>query len=243
MRRTVPLFVVMAALAGCGAGHKTTFVRVHFRAADGVQLDGRLFGSGNKGVVLVHMGRGGDTQNDWAGVARLLAGKGFRVLTYDRRGVCLRNGTGCSEGIDDYATSWKDLVGAARFLRSQGAETTVVAGASFGAMASLYAASKGRIHPAGLIEFAGINNASGYAFDRKDVRRIRGRKLFISARHDVYGGGDAARQWFAWASPPKELELLPGTQHGTDLLQPGNPFRTRVERILVAFVEKAQRAR
>jgi pimeloyl-ACP methyl ester carboxylesterase len=240
--RILPALVLAAILAGCGGGHGPAVERVHFRATDGVLLDGRLYGSGDKGVVLVHMGRGGDTQNDWSGVARLLAGNGFLVLTYDRRGVCVRNGTGCSEGIDDYARSWKDIVGAARFLRSQEAEMTVVAGASIGAMASLYAASRHEIEPAGLIEFAGINHASGYDFDRLQIRRIRGLKLFLSARNDAYGGGDAAQQWFRWASPPKRLELLPGTAHGTDLLQPGSPVRRRVEQLLVQFVEEAGRS-
>ena len=214
---------------------------VQFRAADGVLLDGRLFGSGDKGVVLVHMGRGGDTQNDWSGVARLLAQKGFRVLTYDRRGVCIRNGTGCSHGYDDYAASWKDIVGALRFLRTKGVTTKVVAGASIGAMASLYAASRHEIRPAGLIEFAGINHASGYDFDRAQIHGIGGSKLFLSARQDVYGGGEAARQWYGWASLPKKLELVPGTQHGTDLLQPRNRLRRRIEQIIVKFVENASR--
>jgi pimeloyl-ACP methyl ester carboxylesterase len=241
MRRVAPALAVAAVLAGCGGSHQSAVDHVHFRATDGVLLDGRLFGSGDKGVVLVHMGRGGDTQNDWAGVARLLARKGFRVLTYDRRGVCIRNGTGCSRGSDDYASSWKDVVGAVDFLRAKGIEPSVVAGASIGAMASLYAAARHKIAPAGLFEFAGINHASGYDFDRAQIRRIRGLKLFLSARNDVYGGGDAAREWFRWASPPKRLELLPGTAHGTDLLQPGSKVRRRVERVLVQFVTEAGR--
>jgi predicted alpha/beta hydrolase len=84
-------FVVTA----CGGGQSRTGVEhVHFPASDGVLLDGRLYGRGDLGVVLVHMGRPIDTQSDWAGVARLLARKGFHALTYDRRGVCIRGGTG-----------------------------------------------------------------------------------------------------------------------------------------------------
>jgi pimeloyl-ACP methyl ester carboxylesterase len=235
---SLALLGVVLVAAGCG-GQSGSVERVHFRASDGVLLDGRLFGKGDEGVVLVHMGRPEDTQADWADLARLLTGKGFLVLTYDRRGVCLRGGTGCSKGFDSYESSWRDIVGAVAFLRGKGAKKMVVAGASIGAMASLYAASEHHIRPAGLIEFAGINHASGYGFHRAQIHRIPGMKLFLSARRDVYGGAQAAREWFGWASPPKRLELVPGSDHGTDLLKPGNPLRRRVERLVVGFVEQS----
>ena len=192
------LAVLGAALvvAGCGDHSGAAYERHHFHASDGVPLDGRLFGKGDEGVVLVHMGRPGDTQADWAGLARVLAGKGYLVLTYNRRGICPRRGAGCSKGFDSYEESWRDVVGAVRFLRERGARKTVVVGASIGAMSSLYAASEGKIRPAALIEFAGINNASGYSFDRPQIHRISGLKVFLSARQDVYGGGEAAREWF-----------------------------------------------
>jgi len=236
------LCATAVAAGGCGGGGSagpTSFERVHFFATDGVRLDGRLFGDGKVGVVLTHMGRPGDTQRDWLGLARTLAAKDYRVLTYNRRGVCPGGPAGCSGGIDEYDNDWKDVVGAAKFLRQRKAEQIVLAGASIGAMASLYAASQGRVRPVALIEFAGINNASGYAFGRPDIARIRGAKLFLSARHDVYGGGPAPREWYRWATPPKRLELVPGTDHGTDLLGPGNPQHARVLALIVDFLEQA----
>jgi pimeloyl-ACP methyl ester carboxylesterase len=235
------LLVVALFAAGCGGQGAPAYQRVHFRASDGVLLDGRLFGDGADGVVLVHMGRPEDSQADWAGMARVLADKGFLVLTYDRRGVCPRHGAGCSNGLDSYESSWRDVVGAVRFLRGKGARKTVVAGASIGAMASLYAVSEQKIRPAGLIEFAGINHASGYGFDRAQIRRIKCPKLFLSARQDVYGGGQAAREWFRWASPPRRLVLVPGGEHGTDILRADNPQRQHVEAIIAGFVELALR--
>ncbi|HEU4831977.1 MAG TPA: hypothetical protein VFU18_04640 [Actinomycetota bacterium] len=59
---------------------------VRFRGAGGVRLEGRVFGSGDVGVVLGHM-RPGD-QSQWLGFVALLADRGYMVLTYDRRGVC-----------------------------------------------------------------------------------------------------------------------------------------------------------
>jgi len=217
---------------------KTPFERVRFRAADGVRLDGRLFGSGRFGIVLVHMGRGGDSQADWLELARRLS-RNYLVLTYDRRGVCPGGRAGCSGGVDDYASSWKDVVGAARFIRSKGAERIGFVGASIGATSSLYAASQRRIDPIALVEFAGINHASGYEFDRAQLQRIPGHKLFLSSRADIYGGADAAREWYGWAKPPKRLELVPGSEHGTDLLRRGNPLRRRVSNVIVRFLDGA----
>lgn len=234
---------LVLAVAGCGGGEDGRptgpFERIHFHASDGVLLDGRLFGRGRVGVVLVHMGRGGDSQADWAALARALSARGYSALTYDRRGVCPQGGAGCSAGPDDYATSWKDVVGAVAFLRMRGVERTVVVGASVGAMSSLYAAALGRIRPAGLIEFGGINHASGYDFDRSQINRIPGFKVFLSSQADIYGGADAAREWYAWASPPKRLALVPGSAHGTDLLRPTHPLHERVEKLILGFVEEA----
>ena len=227
--------------AGCGGHGRPGYTRLHFRASDGVLLDGRLFGKGDEGVVLVHMGRPGDTQADWASLARVLAGKGLRVLTFDRRGICPKHGAGCSKGFDSYEQSWRDVVGAVHFLRSKGVRKAVVVGASIGAMSSLYAVSEDKIRPAALIEFAGINNASGYGFDRQQIHRIPGLKVFLSARDDPYGGAQAARQWFHWASPPRRLALVPGDDHGTDYLRAGNPQRRHVERLIAGFVELALR--
>ena len=210
--------------------------RLRFRATDGVLLDGRLFGRGRTGVVLSHMGRPGDTQADWFPAARALAARGFTALTYDRRGVCPGGAAGCSKGVDDYATSWRDVVGAVRFLHSRGVRKVVLVGASIGAMSSLYSVTAHKVDAAGLIEIGGINNASGYSFDRRDLRSVRGRKLFVSSRHDIYGGASAARQWSAWAREPKRLVLLPGELHGTDMLD-DRRLRTRLIGLVVEFVQ------
>jgi uncharacterized protein len=241
-KHVIPRALIALALC-CGllaqnAGGATAWRRVHFRASDGVLLDGRLFGHGRVGVVLSHMGRGGDTQADWRELAELLAAKGYLALTYDRRGVCPGGSGGCSKGIDDYALAWRDVVGATGYLRQQGARRIVLIGASIGAMSSLYAAES-RVRTAALVEFAGINHASGYAFARADIRRIAGAKLFLSSRRDIYGGGDAARQWFGWAKPPRQLELVPGTEHGTDLLLPSSPQRKPIESVILRFVTQA----
>jgi len=41
-----------------------------------------------------------------------------------------------------------------------------------------------------------------------------------------------------WARPPKDLELLPGSEHGTDLLRVDDLLRKRVESLLLGFVDE-----
>jgi predicted alpha/beta hydrolase len=225
---------LLAAASGCGGAeqHAAAAAPVRFTTPDGVQLAGKLYGDGDVAVVLSHMGRTGDTQAEWAGLARTLAARGYLALTYNRRGIPP------SKGDDSYSGSWQDVVGADRFVRSRGAGKVIPVGASIGAMSSLYAAAHGAVQPAGLAELAGIEGGA-YSYRRRDVHSIGGLKLFVSSRDDIYGGASAARHWYRWASSPKRLALLPGEQHGTDMLAPGQPTAKRLRDILVKFVDDA----
>jgi pimeloyl-ACP methyl ester carboxylesterase len=213
--------------------------RVGFAAADGIRLSGIAFGDGPVGVLFAHMGRGGDTQADFYPLARALSDRGYFALTYNRRGVCGAPGRECSEGFDDYARSWKDVVGAAEFVRSRGATSVVLIGASIGAMASLRAAVSHRVYPAGLIEIGGVNHASGYDFSRAQLQELEGAKLFVSSAGDIYGGADAAREWYGWANQPKQLEILPGGEHGTDMLRKGEPTARPLVKLVLRFLMRA----
>jgi dienelactone hydrolase len=209
---------------------------VVFEAVDGVRLIGRVFGEGAVGVVLAHMGRAGDTQADFYPLARELAERGYLALTYNRRGVCGAGGRDCSQGFDDFASSWNDVVGAVEAVRSRGATSVVLIGASIGAMAALYAAVSHRVEPAALIEIGGVNHESGYCFSREQLQQLTGAKLFVSSAHDVYGGAEAAREWHGWANEPKQLEILAGAQHGTDMLRQGEPTAKPLVELVLRFL-------
>jgi dienelactone hydrolase len=244
---TVPLVAGALVLAACGTSSERDSThrsskrgeRVVFEAADGVRLTGMLFGGGLVGVIFVHMGRGGDTQADFYTLARALAGRGYLALTYNRRGVCGASGRQCSQGADDYASSWKDVVGAVEYLRSRGAASVVLIGASIGAMASLYAAASHRVEPAALIEIGGVNHASSYDFTRQQLQGVAGAKLFVSSADDVYGGADAAREWYSWATEPRQLAILPGAAHGTDMLPSGEPTARPLVRLVLRFLARS----
>lgn len=183
------------------------------------------------------MGRTGDDQSDWFGVASFLAGRGYLVLTYNRRGVCPGGEEGCSRGEDDLAEHWKDVLGALRFLRHAGARMVFLGGASIGAMATFYAAEQPEVDVDGVIWIAGVDFGSGYMFDRADVSRVSGPKLFVSARSDSYGGAYSARLLYRWAMPPRHLELVRSDRHGTDMLAE-DPAGAEVAEMIVEFLER-----
>jgi pimeloyl-ACP methyl ester carboxylesterase len=222
--------------AGVG---RTTGEKVTFEAADGVKLSGRIFGDGRVGVVMAHMGRAGDTSTDWRRLARELAEHEYTALAYNRRGVCSERGRECSGGYDSYASSWKDVVGAIRFLRARGASEIVCMGASIGAMACLHALSTSSVKADALVEIAGVNHRSGYDFSRTQIRALEGHKLFISSAGDAYGAAGDAREWYRWASEPKQLGILDGSAHGTDMLGADQPTERPLTELLIAFLSRA----
>ncbi len=191
---------------------------VHFRTADGIRLVGRMFGSGTVGVVLSHQGGTAANQSDWWGMARLLADRGYRVLTYDFRGICPGGVAGCSGGTFGGPTQWKDLLAAVGFIRAAGARRVVVGGASIGAMASLVVAGRPVQHIAGVISLSGGEDLSGiYELGRESIQRISAPKLFIAGRYDREFAA-SARDWLRWATPPVDGRVLNTGLHGTDML-------------------------
>lgn len=208
---------------------------VRFRASDGVRLGGRLFGDGEVGVVLSHMDNS-EGQQSWWGLAALLADEGYRVLTYNRRGVCPGGYRGCSEGDRDRNEGWKDVVGAVALLRSRGSDRVVVGGASWGAIESLVVAARQDADVDGLIWVAG-----------GDLYRVPVSELVV--RTDVpkllmagkFEGCCAyvVREMYRAAPKPKELVLLPTGEHGTDVLSWEDPaVADAFRRAILEFLEQ-----
>lgn len=190
---------------------------VRFRVAGGVELEGRVFGSGNVGVVLAHM-RPAD-QSQWLGFAALLADNGYLVLTYDRRGVCPGGELGCSGGSGS-EPGWEDLAFAVDLLREEGASRVVVGGASLGAMESLYALSQG-LDADGLIWVSGADLYGGVPVTEQ-LQGVRVPKLLMAGEFD--SDAVALRPEVERAAlPPKDVVLLDTGEHGTDILEFGDP--------------------
>src|SRR6266496_1649665 len=176
-----------------------------------------VLGSGPTGVVLSNQ----SDQNlcGWLGFGRKLAARGFRVLLYDY-----------GAAVDPAA----DVALAAARLRSLGASTVLLVGASEGAKASLVAASRLEPPAAGVVSLSAERTLQG-----TDVlpaaSRLRVPVLFISARGDELVGSATGQLYrAATRAPSRRLEVVPGTAHGTDLL--GGQAGGRVQSMIVDFL-------
>ncbi len=188
---------------------------VTFESADGVRLEGRLFGEGTTGVVLSHMFPA--DQSSWYDFATRLADEGYLVLTYDFRGYCPGGDAGCSAGDRDVAAIWQDVLGAIDFIRQEGASRVSLLGASMGGTASLIAAAEEGNGVAAMVTLSAPASFEGLVVDENVLTRVTAAKLFVA------GVGDApaavsAQALYDLSPPPKRVEILASDDHGTDLL-------------------------
>ncbi len=184
----------------------------------GATLDAAVFGHGRVGVVLAHE-RGGSLCN-WASIAPDLADQGYRVLIFD---------------FGDPATTASDMHAATEELRRLGAKKIVIGGASLGGTAALMAAARERdvIGAFSLSAPAVYGNAEGLPA----VRRFHAPVLFVAAAEDSHFADDARRLYRAAVSREKELLVVPGSEHGTDLY--GGPAAERVRRAVDDLLAEA----
>ena len=185
--------------------------RVSFPTQDGGLVYADVYGKGDHGVVLAHGGR--FNKESWEQQARALAAAGFRVLAFDFRGYGQSRGPGQSDPLS--APLHLDVLAAVRYLKTS-AKTVSVVGASMGGGAAADAsieAEPGEIDR--LVLLAAV--AGG------PPERIKGRKLFITARNDTTATGTPRiiriREQFEKAPDPKELVILEGSAHAQFLFQ------------------------
>ncbi len=188
---------------------------VTFESTDGVSLSGRLFGSGRVGVVLSHMLPA--DQASWWDFARQLSERGYLALTYDFRGYCPGGDAGCSKGDRDVSAIWQDVLGAIDEVRSAGATRVALIGASMGGTASLVAAAEPDVDVQAVVTLSAPVSIEGLVADADLVSTIRAAKLFTAGTGDAQAA-DAAQQLFAAAAQPKDIDIVPSDDHGTDLL-------------------------
>ncbi len=184
---------------------------VTFPTEDGVTLGGHVFGSGHEGVILAHMYPA--DQSSWYPTAQRLAQDGYLVLTFDFRGY------GESGGEKEIDLMDRDVTAAIGQIRMEGAAEVILVGASMGGTASLVAGDKAQalssIRLAGIatlsapVEFRGLSAADA-------VPRIAVPLLFVAADKDP--GAAGARELEQLSSGEGILEIVPGSDHGTDLL-------------------------
>lgn len=170
---------------------------VTFTAAN-EQVPGAEFGSGRVGVVLAHEYMA--NLCGWVAYAKHLRDLGYRALAFDFR----------THLADDVSA-------AAQQLRSDGATRIVVMGASMGGTSALVAAASSTPSVAAVAAlsapgtFMGLDGVAA-------ARQLRMPVMFMAAQDNGEFPSDARTMYAACPSAHKQLELLAGSDHGTQLL-------------------------
>lgn len=197
--------------AACGGSEDTTPGRVvRFDSADGSELAGEVRGEGQTGVILAHMFPA--NRSSWDRFAGLLAEQGYLSLNFDFRGY------GDSPGNQDIPLLWQDVLGAVEEVRRRGAGQVVVIGASMGGTAALVAASRAELD--GVITLSAPSTFMGIAAPPEVVQAVDEPKLFIAAQGDGQAAA-TAQGFYNDASGAKRLEIVNGSEHGSNLLEGG----------------------
>jgi alpha/beta superfamily hydrolase len=182
---------------------------VRFTTPDGVELEGRIFGSGTKAIVLAHME--GSDMTAFFPLAQVLADFGYRALAFNFRGHGGSGGEGFRVGIDTRA--------AVDLMVFDGATQVGFVGASMGGTGAIAAAAKnpdvvGGVALSPPFKFEGVD-AKIEAID------VSAPVLFIIADGDVDENGGRYRDHAIeiGRSHPETMQVLTmtGSSHGTDL--------------------------
>jgi predicted alpha/beta-hydrolase family hydrolase len=240
--RAVALAVALATAAGgCATSRQeernadiAASTAVSFRSSDGLRLAGRVFGDGPVGVVLAHMFPA--DQTSWWAFARILAPKGFTVLTFDFRGYCPGGVAGCSEGERDVAAMWQDVLGAVDFMVARGMVRVMLVGASMGGTTSLVAAAQPGVPVVAIVALSAPQSFEGLTADRTVLGNVTAAKLFVAGNADPTGAATAALAMFEESPLPKKVEIVTSSDHGTDLLT-GNQAG-RVQTLIMGYLEQ-----
>lgn len=177
---------------------------VRFSTSDGLQLRGKLFGTGPTAVVLAHMFPADGAS--WYPTAERLAEAGYTALAFNFRGYAP------SAGSKDVAKAADDLLAAVEFLRGAGAERLTLVGASMGGTAALIAAARTSVQAtvaiSAPISFQGLDAS-------EEASGIRVPVLLLASEDDGSAAGSLRK--LAGMIPGATAKLYEGSAHGTNL--------------------------
>jgi len=200
-----------------------------FKASDGVRLYGIEAGTGRTAVVLAH--EGGADLCGWLVYVRTLLKGGLRVFAFDFRGYSPSQAPSSAS-----LALGRDLAGAVRRVRTDGATNVFLMGASMGGAAVVQ--NSAGIAVAGRISLSGTRLWSGYGInDPAGVRRVSAPFLYIGSRDDWKAPRSEALSVFGMiGSADKKIVLYPGSAHGWDLLdQP--PYGARSRALILRWIK------
>jgi pimeloyl-ACP methyl ester carboxylesterase len=182
---------------------------VPLRASDGARIYGVAVGKGQTGLVLVH--QYGSDHCEFMNLARDLAPLGYRLLVIDLRD----NGSSRGGAPGRYD---RDVAAAVGWLRANGSTRVKLVGASMGGTAVLVAAATIAPRVDGVVSLSAP--AAYYGLDAlKAVKRSSVPVRFVVAVSDAPFAADARRLAQAAAAKDKAILRLPGSAHGSSLLE------------------------
>jgi pimeloyl-ACP methyl ester carboxylesterase len=205
-------------------------VAVAITAADGATIQADVYGTGPRGVVLLHGGQ--FDKASWRSQAQVLERAGFRSVATDFRAAAASRAGRETSCLYDAACLAKDALAAVRYLRRTGATSLAIVGGSLGGGAAAQAAIDAE--PG---EIDRIVLLAPMAVDAPE--RIRVPAMFILARDDANAGGPrlpGIRAQYEKTSGPKELVLLDGGAHAQFLF--ASPQGEEAMRAILRFLEQ-----
>jgi len=222
---TASAATLLFVLSACGNPAQQTLTQalkdsraVTFPAPGHVRLAGRLFGSESDAAGVVLASEYTSDQRNWFDLADRLASQGYRVLTFDYRGVCPGGAGGCSQGTKDAEAMPGDIAAAAAYLRSVGTLRLGIVGAVEGGTAALVTAS----HPirglTTVVTLSAPQTADGVVAGPTVLQAITVAKKFIAGEADPTGS-QAAQAFYDESLPPKAVLILTTADRGTALLE------------------------
>jgi pimeloyl-ACP methyl ester carboxylesterase len=199
---------------------------VRFGVGGATNLAGLIGGDGSTGVVLAHQAEADLCQ--WILGFNELIGKGYRVLAFDFHG---HGSSQSSEaGFDE------DVVAAAAELRSAGASTVVLVGASMGGTFSIAAAARVSPPVAGVVSVSGPLAYGGVSAEQA-APEVAVPALFLAQQDDgLFGDAALAFGKAATASPDARAVVTSGAIHGVPLVIEGGDPKLRAA--FFAFLAK-----
>lgn len=196
------------ALASCdraGKGWRDLHVSV-----GGARVDAATLGDGPVGVTFAN-----DSGNDacsWVPFAEELADRGLRVLVYHY------------EEQDP-----RELAAMMAALRGQGSARLIAIGASLGGRLVIELAAREPKAADAVVSISGERSIGAYPDILPDARRVELPILYVGSREDGYTtfGKETVQLHDATPARVNELLLVPGADHGVDLLAGRNGERVR----------------
>jgi len=199
---------------------------VTFKTDDSVEIEGRIFGIGENGLILAHMYPA--DQESWKDFALLLSQKGYRVLTFNFRGY------GKSGGEKKISLIYKDVLAAYDFFKEEGVEDIILIGASMGGTAVLKAASEREVK--GVISMSGPLNWKEMGLSaEEEIKLIEEPKLFMASEGDS-SAKNSANLMYELSNEPKQIEIYPGSEHGTNMFL--GKEGEQVKQDIISFIEE-----